>query len=154
MSFKPRIFLFLHAGFEPKYACAGVSARRCNLMHSVGLINCTEQFEYFQPTSGIVSQVTGCRVQGWFGGFCGNLCFDLLVTKLASSVPMQPSLTLTKEGKWIFIVSPCMFLQQFIFHQHMHCMLKHYTSTLKQSIKSVIKTSFKIEPLSEMLAAL
>lgn len=103
MSFEPRVFVFLHARFEPKYACVDVSARRCNLMHCVGLINCTEQFEQFQPASGIVSQVTGWRVQGWVGGFCGNLCFDLGVIKFASSIPMQPSLTLTMERKMEFL---------------------------------------------------
>jgi hypothetical protein len=45
MIFKPRVFLFLHARFEPKYACLFVCAWRCNLMHCVGLINCTKQFE-------------------------------------------------------------------------------------------------------------
>ena len=41
-----------------------------------------------------------------------------------------------------------------LFHQHMHCILKHYTSTLNIQLKSVIKTSFKLEQLSAMLAAL
>ena len=51
--------------------------------------------------------------------------------KMNSKEAEKPYVSPHQICKSVFIVSPCMFLEIILFHQHMHCILKHYTSTLK-----------------------